>query len=428
MRVVHISTTDGTGGASRAARRLHGGLRHVGVESSMAVGQVTSGGDAVESISTAKGSPLSRLLAVERVSPKLTRLTGEVAFPFPSSRLFHRSQAFGHADLIHLHNLHGAYFDLRILPAWSRRRPLVWTLHDMWPFTGHCAYAFDCDRWNAPDGCGPCPLFQPSRRPLDDIPQPPWDNSGSGWRRKRSLYQRTSITVVSPSRWLLDLAQQSLFSHAPGVTFHHIPYGLDTSAFSPQPKAKAREALGLTDDEPVLLYSAASLSQERKGLRHLIDAVRSPALARHAPWLLTFGGGRGSALGVSKLRSLGTLSDPRLQALAYSAADVTVVPSLADNQPLVALESMACGTPVVGYEVGGIPEIIRQDETGLCAAPGDASALAGSVARLLEDRRLHAKLSTGARHYVRTQHDLVGQARIYADLYRECTESFRGQD
>lgn len=421
VNVVHVSATDGTGGASRAARRLHEGLRDRGIGSRMAVGQIAAPADEVGRITDAPGVPIATALRAERLAVKLSRFTGEVALPFPSSWALEHTDTFQWADVIHLHNLHGSYFDHRVLPRWSRARPLVWTLHDMWPLTGHCAYSYECERWRT--GCGPCPLFSESRKPYDDIPQPPWDNSGPGWRRKRRLYGRTPVAVVAPSRWLVDLARESILGIHPDTSFHHIPYGLDTDLFAPVRKEDARRELGLAPDASVVLFGAATLAQERKGIRHLVSAMRDPRMAGSPVTLLVFGSATGVEDALPGARALGAVSDPAAQVTAYSAADVAVVPSLADNQPLVALEALACGTPVVGAAAGGIPEIVRDLETGLCVPPGSAEALAGAITQLITNPELRERLSEGARRYAVETHSLDRCASRYAELYAEVSLS-----
>jgi glycosyltransferase involved in cell wall biosynthesis len=418
MNVLQISTTDGTGGASRAARRLHDALRRRGVRSRMAVGRVTVGGEDVVAISATMGRPrLGDLLRAEQLVPRLGSLVGELSLPYPSSRLLGRTEIFSEADVIHLHNLHGRYFDYRVLRRWSRSHPVVWTLHDMWAFTGHCAYSFDCERWR--EGCGPCPLFDPRNRGLDEIPQPPWDNTGAEWRRKHALYGATPLAVVAPSRWLLELAKQSVLARHPGTSFHHVPHGVDTDVYRPVPPDHARDVLRLRRDGSILLFSAASLGQERKGLRYLVEALRGPALRDRDLQVLMLGPTNDLDGALPQARWLGPISDEHLQAVAYSAADLVVVPSLADNQPLTALEAMACGTPVAATKVGGLPELVRDRETGVLFPPRDSGALEASVAQLLDDPQLRRRLSDGARQLVLAHHRLEEQADAYREIYRQ---------
>jgi glycosyltransferase involved in cell wall biosynthesis len=421
VNILQISTTDGTGGASRAARRLHEALRGRGVGSCMAVGTVTVGGEGVVALSEATGRRrLDAVLRAEQLIPKLSSVVGEQSLPYPSSHLLKRTDIFRRADVVHLHNLHGRYFDYRVLRRWPPSLPVVWTLHDMWPFTGHCAYSFDCARWR--DGCGPCPLFEPSNRRLDDIPQTPWDNSGAEWRRKHALYACMPIAVVTPSRWLLNLAEESILARHPGTSFHHVPHGLDTDTYRPVPQDQARELLGLRQDTETLVFSAAALGQERKGVRYLLDALRGPELGDRDLQVVMLGARKDLDGVLPEARWLGSIWDEHLQAVAYSAADVAVMPSLADNQPLTALEAMACGTPVVATEVGGLPELVRELETGLLFPARDSDALAASVARILDNPELRDRMSDGARRLAVTQHGLAKHADAYREIYRERLE------
>jgi glycosyltransferase involved in cell wall biosynthesis len=422
VNVIHVNTTDGTGGAGRAARRLHDALEQHGITSHLVVGSKQSGDPDATEISAAVRPIAGRLPRLEKVLPRLNRFPGEMALPYPSSRQFDRTGLFKGADLVHLHNLHGKYFDYRVLPRWSTTRPIVWTLHDMWPLTGHCAFSLDCPRWQR--GCGECPMFLPGMKRLDAIPQPLWDNSAPEWVRKRATYAKTPLAIVAPSRWLLDLASQSMLASHPETVFLQIPYGLDTDRYRPIAKPEARRLLGLEQDRPMLFFGAADVADERKGARHLLNALHGPELAPYEPQLLTIGKAAGLEHEYSAVRSFGTVDDEALQALIYSAADVALAPSIADNQPLIALEAMACGTPVVAFAVGGLPEIVRDGVSGFCVPRSDSVALAAAVAPLLANPDLHDRLSEAARRLVLAEHALSRYASSYRDIYLERTAWF----
>jgi len=425
VNVLQISTTDGIGGAGRAARRLHQALASAGVDSHIAAGRVDLGGRNVVGIPEAAGGLAGQVLGAERILPRLNRITGEVPFPFPSTRLLERTAIYRRADVIHLHNLHGGYFDYRVLPRWAALRPIVWSLHDMWPLSGHCAYSYGCARWRT--GCGSCPLFSPDLKPLDEIAQPPWDNSAAEWRRRDNLYTRTPLTVVAPSRWLLSLASQSHLAAHPETSFHHVPHGLDSDLYAPTHRPEARRALGIDPERPALVFGSASFKSERKGFRYLLEALSEPELRELGLQLLTIGPADERVAGrIPELHAFGGVSDERSQALIFSAADLAVVPSLAENQPLVALEAMSCGTAVVAFAVGGLPELVRDLESGLCVPERDSRALARAISRLLGDRELLDRLSDGARRQVLAEHRLADFARAYRDVYAGALHRRRG--
>lgn len=364
--------------------------------------------------------PVARL---EQLVPRLSRFTGDMRLPHRSPARLADSDLFARADVVNLHQLHGNWFDFKVLPSWAERKPLVWTLHDMWPFTGHCAYSYDCDRWRT--GCYDSPLYDRERKPYDDIPQLPLDTSRLQWRAKRATYERTPITVVTPSAWLARLARESIVALHGRSSVHHIPNGLDTDVYAPRDRAASRAKLDLPADAGVLLFGADSLARRRKGIAHLRDALSRLRQTHPDLWLLTLGAA-GADLGwpAERIRSV-QVDDESEQADVYSAADVAVVPSVADNQPLMAVEALACGVPVVGFDVGGVPETVRDGETGRIAPAGDSTALAGAIASLFGDGELRARLGRQGREYVLREHSLDVQGRRYAEVYEQALAATR---
>jgi glycosyltransferase involved in cell wall biosynthesis len=368
------------------------------------------GGDRVTTLVDQAQAPFAR---VEALAPYARGVAGDARIPLPASRGFLETDLFRRASVVNLHNLHGGYFDYAMLPRWAARKPLVWTLHDMWALTGHCAYSFGCDRWV--DGCHHCPMWR-ENEPLDEIPRTPWDNSRGEWRRKRRTYARTALTVVAPTRWLADMAERSILRPE---SVHHVPYPLDTETYSAMDRAAARDLLGLPQDRPVALFGAAQLHNERKGMRLLIEAVEH--VRRELPDLeLVAMGPTGGLLGELRgAHSVGEVTGARLQRAVYSAVDVLVLPSLADNQPLSMLESMACGRPVVAFDAGGVPETVRHGETGWLAPAGDAEALGTGLLEVLSNAELRTRLGVASREHVERTHAMSQQARRYGELYEE---------
>jgi glycosyltransferase involved in cell wall biosynthesis len=410
------------GGAGRAALRLQDALGRAGWRSHTVVSRRTGAGTGVTTLAGEAGVP-GPVAQAEQLAPRLSRFTGDMRLPLRSPGRFAESERFARADVVNLHQLHGNWFDFKVLPRWAERKPLVWTLHDMWPFTGHCAYSYDCDRWRT--GCYDSPLYSRERRPYDDIPQLPVDTSRLQWRAKRTAYEHTPLTVVTPSAWLAAMARESILVSHPGSAVHHVPNGLDTDVYAPRERAASRAGLDLPADAPVLLFGADSLARRRKGIAHLRDALGHLRDAHPDLWLLTLGAA-GTDLGwpAERIRSV-QVDDEERQADVYSAADVAVVPSVADNQPLMAVEALACGVPVVGFDVGGVPEVVRDGETGLVAPAGDGAALGRAIASLLDDPALRARLGDGARRLVLAEHSLDVQGRRYAALYEDALAATR---
>jgi glycosyltransferase involved in cell wall biosynthesis len=398
LNVLHISESDAAGGAARAAYKLHRGLNGEGHRSRMLVGRkVTSDGD----IRRLKRSLAWR--AADRAAGEvLDRLALQYVF-YPSSFGVAADAWFRQADIVQLHNLHGSYFSFTALPLLSRRRPTVWLLHDQWALTGHVAYSLDCERWRI--GCGSCPY-------LEEYPRLPRDTTALLWRLKRAVYGRSRLTIVVPSQWLLDLVRASpLLGRFRAL---RIPNGIDTSLFSPGPRDEARERLGLPAGRHVVFFAAADLQERRKGLHLLLEALRRMA----EPPLLVVAGNGSVATDVD-VRQLGSVTDERVLADAYRAADVFAIPTLADVLTQTAQESIACGTPCVAFDRGGVTEVVRHLETGYQAAFGDAAELARGLETLLGDPELLARVSRRCREVAEQEYSVELQVRRYLELYED---------
>lgn len=407
LSVLHLSFWDNVGGSGRAAYRLHTAFRERGVRSRMLVAlKATPDPD----VATIGGPWLGRL---DRLTGRLVDRTGWQYGFYPSSVLLPLFPSVRTADVVQVYNTHGGYFSHRALTRLSRARPVVWRLSDMWAATGHCAYAYDCERWKT--GCGACPR-------LDEFPPLPRDTSAQLWRAKQRIYRRSRLSLVTPSRWLANIVKESpLLAQFPVSV---IPNGIDTDLFTPGDRTAARAALGIRSDGPVVMFSAASLSDPRKGGPYLREAIaRLPEALRLTLTLLVVGGGEWSGQDVAATKLLGSIDDDRRLALAYAAADLYVLPTLAENLPNAALESLACGVPVVGFDVGGVGEAIRHMETGMIVPSGRADALSDAIRAMLESDTLRRAMSRRAREVAVTEYTAARQADAFLSLYRGLLEA-----
>jgi len=290
-------------------------------------------------------------------------------------------------DIIHCHNLHGGYFDLRALPELSRQIPVVLTLHDAWFFSGHCAHSFDCERWRT--GCGFCP----------DLTIPPAisrDATAENWARKQRIFARSRLYVSAPSRWLLDRAADSILVPAI-VEARVIPNGVDLAVFHPGDRAEARAELDLPPGARVLLFTAHGIRENVwKDYRLLRDAVGIVAERLRGEQVLFLALGEEAPeekVGGATIRFVPFQPDHTRVARYYQAADVYLHAARVENFPITVLEALACGIPAVATAVGGIPEQIEHEVSGLLTPPGDARAFAASVIRVLTDQDLRRSLS-----------------------------------
>lgn len=319
-----------------------------------------------------------------------------------------RHALYRSADIIHLHWVSNGFLDLRLLPLFEK--PVVWTLRDMWPFTGGChyTYRFDCDRYQ--QECGRCPHLG-SRRSMD--------LSWLGWRRKHVSYAR-NLHPVAISGWLGERARESsLLRHHSVRVIHNC---IDTDVFRPVDTYEARERLGLPPTKQIVLFGANSPTEDRrKGFPELLTAL-SAIRHRAQVELITFGGAASlelASLGIPN-RSMGRIEDASQLALLYSAADLFVAPSLQEAFGKTVAEAMACGTPVVTFRGTGPSEIVEHHETGYLCEAGDAGSLALGIDWLLSRPvRENQRLRRQARERAIRCFGLNTAARAYMELYQE---------
>lgn len=419
MKALQLTTNDLQGGAHRAAFRLHLALGQQGVDSAMAVLHKSGDDPRVRQL-----QPFPALPAV--AGHFLFRLCRRLEHPvtcrdgalFSSERTrYGRSldPQIPAADIVNLHWITDMLDYADNLPRLARRTPLVWTFHDMNAFTGGCHYTGDCARFTA--ACGCCPLLAKSG---------PHDRSARIFARKQAALRRIPtgrLHLVSPSRWLSDEAERStLFGRFDSSV---IPNGLDAAEFAPMDQAEARQKLRLRPDGRILLFVTEKLNNPRKGARLMLEGIERIS---HLPNLQICVIGEpdpGADMPSPLFHLLGLISDNCTLAAAYSAADVFVIPSRQDNLPNTVLESMACGTPVVGFDTGGIPDMIEPGENGYLAPVGDSEALAEQLRRILEDDEGRHAMGERARQTILSRYTLSHQAAAYLDLYRTLLERDR---
>ncbi|PZD72396.1 Alpha-maltose-1-phosphate synthase [Acaryochloris thomasi RCC1774] len=402
MRVLHINQTDIEGGAAIAAYRLHEGLLENTVDSQLLVDICKSQNKLV--------STISRKRAIDALVSRVFSGFGLNYLHILSSFNIKHQKSYQEADIVNLHNIHGDYFNYLALPHLTQQKPTVWTLHDMWSFTGHCAYSFDCNRWQI--GCGQCPY-------PETYPQIGKDASHLEWRLKDWLYSHSNLDIVVPSSWLYKLTQASLLNKFP---IHHIPNGINTSSYYPLDPQQCRAILGIPSNRRVLMFAADRLSDLRKGIDLLYRSLAqlSPSLKQEII-LLTLGAGEvtpADDLGIQHI-SLGYTGSDRFKAIAYSAADLFLFPTRADNLPLTLQESMACGTPIISFDIGGVPDLVRPGKTGFLAKPEDSHDFAQGIIELLEDDALRASFGKKCRSIACEEYSLSLQAQRYIKIYEK---------
>jgi glycosyltransferase involved in cell wall biosynthesis len=315
-------------------------------------------------------------------------------------------------DIVHFHWI-GKLIDFpSFFPSMPMDRPLVWSLHDMNPMTGGCFHAMDCDGFTRM--CGDCPVLA---RPG------PRDMSYQEMAIKHAALRGRRVSVIAPSHWMAAKARKSsLFSQCSMAVIRN---PIDTTAFYPQEKREARSALGLPEEGTCLLYAAESLEVLEKGIREYL-AILSRLGQKRAIFGLAFG--RGTIVdrvdGVP-IHSLGYLPSPLKLRLAYSAADVFVMPSHAETISQTIVEAFACRTPTVAFDVGGIPELVRDGETGFLARYMDTEHMAERIEWLIDHPELRLAMGERAMELVRGEFDIRSQISRYIDFYSGILEAAR---
>jgi glycosyltransferase involved in cell wall biosynthesis len=318
-----------------------------------------------------------------------------------------RVKHFG-ADIIHLNWTNSGFVSIESLKTFHT--PIVWTLHDMWAFSGGCLYAGDCERYKAT--CGQCPQLE-SRHDQD--------LSKWVWKRKEKAWRDLRLTLVTPSRWLADCVRQSSLLNKFRVEV--IPNGLDLQIYKPQDKVAARQRLGLPLGKKLILFGAMmATSDRRKGFHLLRDALE---ILKLGGWggrceAVVFGssGGGGDEYGLNT-HFLGVLNDEQSIVDAYSAADVFVAPSVQENLANTVMEALACGTPCVAFAIGGMPDMIDSGRNGFLAVPNEPGDLAKGIISLIENGPLLQEASGRAREKVVNNFEISMIVQKYQALYEE---------
>lgn len=443
LHVLQVSSSDAAGGAEKAAYELFQTYAQQGYTSSLAVGQRRTQDESVFEIPNdafrakwAKmwlkaASPATRyvksvrgawrlqnfLISVGQPRRWLQTFEGHEDFDFPATE--HLLSFFQpKPDILHCHNLHGGYFDLRQLPQLAQEIPLLLTLHDAWALSGHCAFSFDCDRWKT--GCGACP---------DLTIDPPLvrDGTAYNWLRKKGIYARSRFYLATPSRWLMGKVMNSMLT--PGIIESRVIYhGVDLTIYKPEDVSHVRRQLAIPGEATVILFSANGIrknsAKDYLAMRKAIALVAARSPHKHH---LFFAVGEDAPLekiGQAEIRFIPFQRNPRDVARYCQAADLYIHAAKSEVWGRSITEALACGTPVVATAVGGIPEQIKDGETGFLVPKGDAEAMADKMLAIIGDKSLRQRMGERASEDVRKRFNLERHADDYLHWYGEIIERF----
>ena len=418
MKVAIVTSLD-HGGAGSAAYRLHKGLTSADVESTMFVLSSKTGDPTVKVLSdvtndredlsqNAKSTYLwqreykrwQQMLRAYPNRPQGLEIFTDTASPVRLDLI----KEIADADIVNFHWT-GGTLDYAKAPKTFANEPIVWTLHDMNPFTGGCHYTSGCLKYQ--HSCGDCP--QLGSNSVNDLSKYNWDT-------KRRAYQGMDINVVTPSKWLADCAQESkLFAHFPTSV---IPNGIPQDVFKPYPKEQLREAFNIPVGAKVILFGAESHNNNRKGFNYLLDALNNYDLDKNADYvILTFGKNIENNISKYPVRNAGQINNEKQLAVIYSLADVFVIPSLQDNLPNVVVEAMSCGLPVVGFNVGGIPDMIEHKKTGYLVTPKDTKGLIEGINWVLASQSNRNDMARTCRKKAERNYSSKVQTDKYIELF-----------
>lgn len=371
MNILQVTAWDNFGQRFNGYQ-LHKTLRELGHESHMAVMRSRFDDLHIHQVGNWITRKLDRLL----VSPIENALSVKSVLPLSALTLYF-SPYYRNADIVHLQLVHAApFFTLFNVPVMSQKHRIVWTLHDPWMTTGHCVYTMDCDRWLT--GCEACPdltLKFPIRR----------DTSAFQWKLKHWVMDHSNVTLIVASRWMSERVKRSpILSHLP---CHIIPFGVDLNQFKPCHRVRCRSRFGIPKDACVLAFRRPGTNNRFKGWPWLEKALTSLNVTRPT-YLMTFEGkgGMGSLTDKYEVIELGWVRDENLLVDALNAADIFLMPSVAEAFGMMAVESMACGTPVIVFSETALPDTIHAPRGGLAVPYKDHIALKDAIQNLLLDR------------------------------------------
>jgi glycosyltransferase involved in cell wall biosynthesis len=379
-KVVHIQYSIDSAG--RAAIRLQHAFNNVDVQSCIVSLQHSMHGNT----NIKYLGPNARLISrVEDkiqayLTKKCNKQLGTFSYPVLGTNVA-RLDEVKNADIIYIHwALKGLLNFRSVKQIASLNKPVIIFLHDMWNITGGCHHSFTCEKYKT-EGCNDCPMFPAVKKN---------DLSAKEFRKKMQLYSKyNNLYFVSPSKWLYNCAKESLLTKSKPVFY--IPNLIDNIIFKPADKTVARQILNIDVTETIIAFGAVSVNSPYKGWAYLqkaLELLKQDDTIKNIS-VLIFGSGYDKDIAASipfKTKFMGFLQDEYSTALVYNAADVFIVPSLADNLPTTVQESLSCGTPVVGFEVGGIPDMISHKKNGYLAKYKDSGDIAEGIKFCINNR------------------------------------------
>jgi glycosyltransferase involved in cell wall biosynthesis len=416
MKVVHLSTSDTNGGAAIAAHRIYNAQLKSGIDCKLLVQSKFSNDPRVISLVQTFGDKLKfyKRFFEDELSIRTLSVTSRGRFTFPYFGLdLCKNKLIHETDIINLHWTNGGFISLKTVANLGKiNKPIVWTLHDMWPFTGGCHYNIDCEKFI--DKCGFCPSLKIKTK---------GDFSRKIYLRKREIYKGLNLEIVTSSNWLREEAERSSLFHNKDI--QTIPTPMDTELFRPLDMKMIRKKLKLPVDKKLILFASMNLNDERKGFRYLIEALsllkKINADIYNTTGLIVFGSLDEKVLNdiPFQVYQFGKINNQESIVECYNAADLFVAPSLQDNLPNTVIESTCCGTPVVAFDVGGMPDMIDHLENGYLAKLIASEDLARGINTLLGNPDMLVKFRTACREKAEKLYNEDKVSNQYLEFYNK---------
>lgn len=406
-RIVHINTNDIKGGAAKFVWRLWDSQINKGLDSKIIVGFKESDNSDV----------IQFPLKVDINAYKMCVDKSWLYYSLKGSHTLVDHPAIENADLIHLHNLHGGYFNPFSLSGISCAKPSVWTLHDMYPITGHCVFSFDCNRWER--GCGDCPN-------LNYPVSLSFDSTANLLRHKKLIYDHSILNIVAPTKWMEKKVDKSVLA---GHRIQTIYHGIDTNLYSIQDKMAVRKRLGIPVDKVIIgsVANGGAFGSPRKGgyyIKKCLEAFDESGI----DYAFLNIGSENPREDNPQIINIGYVPEEEKMAELYSSMDIFLFPSLSESFGLVVIEAMSCGVPVIAFDCGAIGEIINDGENGFLIDYKDEQELIKATIKLATSESLRKAFASDARRTACRRFDFDRMVNEYHALYDDCMKEFNRKD
>jgi len=402
MKICYISAGDIKGGAQRVGWMLKQGLKQRGFQTAMFVKNKISNDPEVKIITDATLDSGTHYAD-----------QGYMYYDIKSTFRLNSQPEFSVCDVVHFHNLHGNYFNPFALPALTESKPSVWTLHDMNSMTGHCAYAFDCNKWQT--GCGNC-LHPESYPPITK------DRTAEMWHDKKLIYKESDLELIVPSQWLKNIVEKSILKDK---RVHLIYNGIDERIYRSLDKHAIRKMFKIPPNAVIISFVAhGGLIDKRKGGDFILEAHKYFTAKYPNVFFICIGGTSNKAPTERLLQIPFVLDEEKLVQL-YCTSDIFLFPTLADNCPLVILEVMGCGVPIISFNTGGVPELIEHGKTGLIAGFKNSEEFIRMTEYLVTDRAKREEFGAASRERLLQMFTLEQMIDKHIVLYERLAEEGR---